>query len=151
VVDDRLITKENPRYLFPPPREQDGVRHEFKKSLMLYNRHRIIAPVQYLIIVEGFTATWWLWQHHFGNVVAAMGDSMSEAQVDQVANLTTATARVWIIGDGDKAGAAFSMKVAEAVTTVRFACQLSLPMDSQPTDWSAEYFEAALGIPKFET
>ena len=54
------ITEDNPRYRFPGKRERDGKLFEFRKTLFLYNGFRIKAPVDDLIVVEGFTGVWWL-------------------------------------------------------------------------------------------
>jgi len=56
VVDDETISDENPRYRFPGKREKDGVVFEFRKTLFLYNGFCIRAPVDDLVVVEGFTS-----------------------------------------------------------------------------------------------
>jgi DNA primase len=78
IVDDNLITDEEPRYKFPGQRERETVIHDFRKSEFLYGGYRIKEPLADLIVVEGFTHHWWLWQHDIRNVVCLMGWSMSE-------------------------------------------------------------------------
>jgi DNA primase len=77
LVDDRNVSDERPKYLFPGPRERDGKRWEFHKGELLYNLYRIERPVHDLIIVEGFASVWWLHQHGRPNAVALMGHSIS--------------------------------------------------------------------------
>src|ERR1039458_7636107 len=60
VVDDSTITEDNPRYRFPGERNRDGKIFEFRKTLFLYNGYRIKAPVDDLVVVEGFTGVWCL-------------------------------------------------------------------------------------------
>ena len=104
VVDDNLITEDNPRYRFPGERERDGKLFEFRKTLFLYNGFRIKAPVDDLIVVEGFTGVWWLVQNGLPDVVATMGSDCSEKQAELIVSLVKPDGRVWIVPDGDKAG-----------------------------------------------
>ena len=53
-MDDSTITEENPRYRFPGERERDGKLLEFRKTLFLYNGFHFKAPVDDLIVVEGY-------------------------------------------------------------------------------------------------
>ncbi len=55
VVDDASINEDNPRYRFPGKRERDDKHFEFRRTLFLYNGYRVKAPVDDLIVVEGFT------------------------------------------------------------------------------------------------
>ena len=85
VVDDSAITEDNPRYRFPGERKRDGTVFEFRKTLFLYNGYRIPAPVDDLIVTEGFTGVWWLDQHGFPSVVATMGaDWCSHGQLSSL-------------------------------------------------------------------
>jgi len=56
VVDDAAISEDNPRYRFPGKRERDRKLFEFRKTLFLYNGFRLKAPVDDLIVVEGFAS-----------------------------------------------------------------------------------------------
>jgi DNA primase len=56
VIDDALISEDNPRYRFPGTRQRDGKLFEFRKTLFLYDGFRIKAPADELIVVEGFTS-----------------------------------------------------------------------------------------------
>lgn len=55
------------------------------------------------IIVESYTAVWWLHQAGFPNVVAVMGSSMSEAQASLLLR-ELQPSFVVILADGDEAG-----------------------------------------------
>src|SRR5205823_9290062 len=71
VVDDSIIDETHPRYRLPSDREHDGVRSAFRKSALLYNAHRC-TPANTIVVVEGFTAVWWLTQGGISNVVAVI-------------------------------------------------------------------------------
>ena len=80
------------KYLLPP---------EFKKTLVLFNLHRLVQPVEHIVMVEGFFDTIRL---HLDSVpvVGLMGTSISE---EQVALLVGAgTERVTVLMDGNPAG-----------------------------------------------
>jgi DNA primase len=103
-VDDAIISEDNPRYRLPSKRERDGKIFEFRKTLFLYNGFRVKAPVDDLIVVEGFTGVWWLTQHGFPSVVATMGADCSEKQAELIVSLVKPNGMVWIMPDGDAAG-----------------------------------------------
>jgi DNA primase len=95
VVNDATITEENPKYRFPSRRERNGSVLEFRKSHLVYNASRLEAPVDTLVVVEGFPSVWWLTQAGIPNVVAVMGASMSPEQAATIKQRTTPDARVW--------------------------------------------------------
>jgi DNA primase len=134
VIDDAAIAEDNPRYKFPPKRERAGVIHEFRKSLFLYNGFRIESPVEDLIVVEGFTATWWLEQHSFAPVVATMGSDCSATQAELIASLVKPNGRVWLMPDGDAAGLRYAQSVLSQVAPHRFIRWVKLDDGQQPTD-----------------
>src|SRR5579862_5307441 len=138
VVDDSLITEDNPRYRFPGERERDGKRFEFRKSLFLYNGFRIQAPVDDLLVVEGFTGVWWLVQNGLSDVVATMGSDCSEKQVELIFSLVKPDGRVWIVPDGDKAGERYAQTLLSLISPHRFVRWVRLDKDRQPTDLTAE-------------
>ena len=106
LADDSAIDSDHPKYMFPGKREHDGKRHEFHKSDILYNSEFLNheQPCQDLIIVEGFTDVWWLWQNGFKNVAAVLGSSCSDKQAEHISMHTHYNGGVWIMTDGDKAG-----------------------------------------------
>lgn len=144
VVDDAMVNKDNPRYLLPGKREHDGVLHEFRKGLFLYNGHRIRKPVEHLVIVEGFTAVWWLAQHGYPNVVALMGSTFTMEQIDLIHSLITLDGHVWIMADGDAAGYRCGGLLAVELAKGAYTRLVTMAADVQPTDLSPELLQEAL-------
>ena len=138
VVDDTTINEDNPRYRFPGKRLRDETVFEFRKTLFLYNGFRIKAPVDDLIVVEGFTSVWWLTQHSLPNVVATMGSDCSEQQAELIVSLVNPSGHIWIMADADPAGDRFAESVLTRVSPHRFVRWVKLKKDCQPTDLSAE-------------
>ncbi len=144
LIFDEAIDAENPKYLFPSKRERNGQVLEFAKSLFLYNGYRIESqPVHDLYVVEGFPATWWLWQSGFTNVVGLMGSSCSVDQGKLIVDLVHRNGRVWILTDGDAAGIRCAHSLFEEVGSKRFCCWVRLS-EGQPTDCSPEELGAML-------
>jgi len=138
VVNDSAITEDNPRYKLPGEREREGKLHEFRKTLFLYNGHRIGGPVDDLVVVEGFPGVWWLDQHGIINVVATMGADCSERQAELIVSLVKPAGTVWILSDGDKAGDRHAHAVLALVSPYRLIRWLKLSDGKQPTDLSGE-------------
>ena len=134
LVDDDKVDAQHPKYKLPPPRERDGTRYEFHKSLVLYNLNRIERPTDDLIVVEGFPSVWWLTQHGFPNVVALMGGSCSPEQARLIIDATPASGRIWCLPDGDEAGERCAQGVLAAVAPHRWVRWPRLPEGQQPTD-----------------
>jgi DNA primase len=138
VVDDSKITEDNPRYRFPGERKRDGKIFEFRKTLFLYNGHRLKAPLDDLIVVEGFTGVWWLDQNGLSNVVATMGADCSEKQAELIVSLVKPGGAVWIMPDGDKAGERHAQTLLTLIAPHRAMRWLKLPEGKQPTDLTGE-------------
>jgi DNA primase len=134
VVDDNAIGQDNPRYRFPSKRQRNGVYHEFKKSLFLYNAFRLQAPVDELILVEGFTAVWWLHQNGLPNVVATMGVECSGRQLEIIASVLKPSGRLWLMPDGDDAGQRLGQSVVGQISIHRFVRWIKLEEKCQATD-----------------
>jgi DNA primase len=134
VVDDAVINEDNPRYRFPGERKRDGTIIEFRKTLFLYNGYRIKAPVNDLIVVEGFTGVWWLDQNGLSNVVATMGADCSEKQAELIVSLVKPSGIVWIMPDGDKSGERHAQTLLTILSPHRAIRWLKLPEGKQPTD-----------------
>jgi DNA primase len=134
LVDDDKISDENPKYRFPGERDREGVHHEFRKSLLLYNAHQITPPVHDLVIVEGFASVWWLVQNGHRHVVAIMGSSCSPKQAAMIARLLDADGRVWAFTDGDDAGRACAASLFTELGAQRFVRWIKLDQGRQPTD-----------------
>jgi len=134
LTKDAEISEEHPKYRFPGNREKDGVTLEFHKSLLLYNAHRITEAVDHLFVVEGFPATWWLWQAEYRNVVALMGSSCSKEQGELIVGLVKHDGKVWLMPDGNEAGVRCAMNLVEHVAPHRFVRWVRLGENEQPTD-----------------
>lgn len=135
VVDDRAVNAENPRYKFPGVREAKGVRHEFHKSAFLYNGHAISKPVNDLVVVEGFTALWWLWQHGYHNTVGLMGSDCSDTQAALILERSKPKGRIWYFADGDTAGVKCAKDTLAMLATSRLV-RLVIADGRQPTDFT---------------
>jgi hypothetical protein len=144
VVDNDAINEDNPRYLFPGSRERDGNVFEFRKSLFLYNGFRITAPVDQLIIVEGFPSVWWLHQNGTTNVVATMGGSLSDEQAAIVVEKVSESGIVWIFSDGNKAGERFETSIFTRIAPIRAVRLLRSSEGKQPTDYIPEELQKRL-------
>lgn len=144
VVDDSLITEDNPRYRFPGERKRDGKIFEFRKTLFLYNGWRIKGPVDNLVVVEGFTSVWWLDQNGLPDVVSTMGADCSEKQAELIVPLVKPDGMVWIMPDGDKAGERHVQTLLMLVSPHRAMRWLKLPDGKQPTDLPGEELRTRL-------
>ncbi len=145
IVDDAKINADCPRYLFPSDREKDGVNYRFKKSELLYNGHRALALGRKgIIIVESYTAVWWLHQAGFPNVVAVMGASMSDAQATLILTRFAPSFAV-VLADGDAAGARMAESALVHLAPALWIRWERLTENQQPTDLSATELQAKLG------
>ncbi len=144
VVDDTLVSEENPKYRFPGKRERNGIIHEFRKSTFLYNAHRISAPVEHLGVVEGFASVWWLFQAGISNAVATMGAACSVEQAKAIVSLVAPSGRVSVISDGDEAGIRWAESILIQIAPHRLIRWMKLKHGVQPTSLPAselkEYF-----------
>lgn len=138
VVEDTTITEDNPRYRFPGERKRDGKVFEFRKTQFLYNGHRIKAPVDDLIVVEGFTGVWWLDQNGLPDVVATMGADCSERQAELIVSLVKPDGRVWIAPDGDPAGERHAQTLLLRISPHRLLRWVKMADGKQPTDLARE-------------
>jgi DNA primase len=144
VVDDTLIDENTPRYRFPSSRERHSKVFEFRKTRFLYNGFRITAPVDDILVVEGFTSVWWLNQNGFPNVVATMGADCSERQAELIVSLLNPAARVWIVPDGDSAGERLAQSSLLLLSPHRLVRWIKLEKDKQPTDYPAAFYHECL-------
>jgi hypothetical protein len=126
----RALEGEKPKYKFPA---------NFKKSLELFNLHRAIAattaPLESVILVEGFFDAMKVYQAGYRRVVAMMGSSLSQGQEEL---LIRHFESVSIMLDGDQAGSRASdqclLRLGKRVS-VRV---ISLPEDCQPDQLSTK-------------
>lgn len=136
IIDDGLINESCPKYLFPGTRERNGRRIEFRKSLLLFNAHRIQASVDRLIVVEGFATCWWLWQAGHRGTVALMGSACSSEQAGLIVRLTKSDGIVWLLPDGDDAGDRCAHSFLPLVATQRSVRWVRPAAGKQATDYS---------------
>ena len=136
VIADEAITEENPKYRFPGRRRRKEVVHEFRKSLLLYNAHRIVGPVDDLVIVEGFASVWWLSQAGIVNTVATMGAACSDEQASKLVSLTSPNGRLWIFTDGDSAGMRCAKSILIQIAPHRFARWIKIEGSIQSTEFA---------------
>jgi DNA primase len=146
LIDDAKVSEDNPRYRFPGKRERDGKVFEFRKTRFLYNGFRINAPVDDLVVVEGFTSVWWMNQCGRPNVVGTMGSDCSERQAELIISLVKPAGRVWFVPDGDTAGERFAQSLLLQVSPYRFVRWVKMEKDRQPTDLSAEQLGACFSV-----
>jgi DNA primase len=145
IVDEGATGKDTSRYLFPGSREHKGARHEFRKSAFLYNGFRVGNPSQ-LVVVESFTAVWWLAQAGITNVVALMGASCSEKQADLLRDLVPEDGSLWLLPDGDKAGERMAEETLVMLAPHRFMRLVTLEEGQQPTSVGKEELYAKLPV-----
>lgn len=144
LVDDNAVNEANPKYRFPSPRDREGVRHEFRKSLVVYNAHRVVEPASTLIVVEGFASVWWLSQHGFKDAVALMGWSCSPEQAQMIVSKVPTDGKIVVLPDGDDAGKRCAASVFENVGRHRSVQWLELGGNTQPTDFPVEQLKDML-------
>jgi DNA primase len=145
ITRDELISEKCPKYLVPGTRERDGKTLEFRKSLLLYNAHRIEGPVDHLFVVEGFPAMWWLWQADYRTTVALMGSSCSIEQAKLIVDLVKPDGKVWLMPDGNEAGVRCAESLTFRISPHRFVRWIRLTNDQQPTDFLADDLVALFG------
>jgi DNA primase len=133
LVCDNQISEYHPKYKLPAPREREGRRLEFRKSLLVYNANRLREPVERLIVVEGFPSVWWLTQHRYPDVVAVMGNDCSEEQGLIIAQRVRVDGAVWILTDGDDGGRDCAESIFRELAPYRYVRWAKLPQ-GQPTD-----------------
>lgn len=132
------INEKCPKYLLPGDRERNGKLLQFRKSHLLYNAHRVTAPVDNLFVVQGFSATWWLWQNEYRNVVAVMGSECSTQQGALIAELVKPEGVVWLMPDGNPAGKHCAHSLFDNVAQRRFVRWTRLDEQKQPTDYQGD-------------
>ena len=146
VADDAKITEDNPRYRFPGDRKREGTCYAFRKTLFVYNGYRFTVPVEELIVVESFTAVWWLHQNGLPQVVSTMGSDCSDEQAALIVSLVKPDGRVWAFSDGDPAGERQGIAVLSKVSPHRFVRWVRLVEGMQPTNYSAVQLKAFMSL-----
>ena len=148
LVDESLVTEENPKYRFPATRA--GMTEQNIQILQVAflgtgNGHAISEQAEDLVIVEGFAATWWLVQNGFPNTVALMGSTVSSEQVGLIVGMVPRSSRLWIMTAGDQAGNFCAESLFKELSPYRFVRWAQLRNGRKPTDCSAEELRTLLG------
>jgi len=148
LVDESAISNENPKYLFPGTRMANGVAHEFRKSLVVYNANRILLGTKHLVIVEGFAAVWWLTQNGFPNCVALMGSSLSREQAKIIRDFVGDHGYLTVFTDGDAPGMRCHDEIRAQLGGAITIDRPSLKLGAQPTDFTKAELEALIVRPE---
>jgi len=123
----RSIDGSEPRYLFPPG---------FRKSQVVFNLHRAVREAAgCAIVVEGFFDCLRVHQAGYHNVVALMGDSLSEVQ-EQL--LLERFQQLVLMLDGDEAGQRASQQLAARLRGKVSLSTVGVPSGWQPDQLSSE-------------
>lgn len=130
----RAIDGQEPKYRFPAG---------FRKSLVLFNLHRAIAPkASTVIVVEGFFDT--IAVHQAGYpVVGLMGSTLSRRQADLLA---THFDRVLLMLDGDEAGRQGAISIAHALGVRMSVSNISLEHGRQPDQLTAREIQHLMAV-----
>jgi DNA primase len=132
----RSIDDTEPKYKLPTG---------FKKSLELYNIHRVLEREErgeQVILVEGFFDCIRVVSAGFPNVVALIGCTLSEAQ-EKI--LTTEFREVVLFLDGNDAGRKGSEEIALRLSKKMFVRIIETPTDKEPDTLSPEEIKTLLG------
>lgn len=142
VVDNATVTEDNPRYRFPGKRKRNDQVHEFRKTRFLYNGFSFKEPLDRIVVVEGFTSVWWLYQNGLPQVVSTMGADCSEKQADLIVSQVKPGGSVWIVPDGDEAGERHALTLLSLISPHRLVRWVKMEAGKQPTDLSKEELSA---------
>jgi len=107
-----------------------------QRDQLIYGEHMIERQRGSLVIVEGFSDAWRVWEAGF-NAAATMGTSVSDAQIDKIVDLTPGSHCV-IMFDGDDAGQKASEKLYLKLKRRIFVDVVHLADDVDPGDMSCE-------------
>lgn len=130
----RAIGDQEPKYRFPTG---------FRKSLVLFNLHRVLKTgARTIIVVEGFFDALAVHQGGYPAVVALMGSTLSRQQADL---LCTHFDRVLLMLDGDAAGRHGATAIADALTARIRVTRITLDDGCQPDHLSAEVIQQLVG------
>ena len=118
---DRAMEEREGKYKFPK---------DFRKGLELFNLHRVAKALhrgEGLILVEGFFAVFRLYELGYKNVVALMGSSLSDEQLDLLKSVLGSRSRVVLLFDSDEAGVACTKDVLARLGMWCFVRAVGLP------------------------
>ena len=116
------------------PPEKEGkykLPPKFRKSLVLYNLHRVARDAKIAIVVEGYFSVFWLSQCGFSNVVSIMGTTMSERQREL---LSERVKGVMLFLDGDEPGRAAADTLASFLARDLWVKAVVCPDGKEPDE-----------------
>ena len=116
----RALVSAEPRYRFPP---------RFRKSLVLFNLHRVALHGKTVVVVEGFFDCFHIHQAGLPCVVALMRCSLSHHQEDL---LQRHFQEVILLPDGDKAGRTAGVAIAARLCSKISTRLVEIPTGCQP-------------------
>jgi DNA primase len=130
----RAIDGQEPKHLFPVG---------FRKSLVLFNLHRVIATKpRTTVVVEGFFDT--MLVHEAGYpVIGLMGSALSRHQVER---LVSHFDHAVLMLDGDDAGRLGTAAIHAALTSRIAVTTISLDSGSQPDQLSIERLRTVITV-----
>ncbi len=134
-----------PKFLIPPPREEEGTRLEVHTSALLYNGHELGQDLEELVVVEGFRDVWHLWQHGYPDCCGIFGSDLSDAQLLLVLEHTADEAIVTFLFDGDTAGRTCIGKSFMKLGLHRACRWVELEDGKDPRDLAPEQLNLVLG------
>lgn len=126
-TDDKKIIKQYSKYKH---------LYSFPRNSVLYNANHAlpyIKKTKAVILVEGFFDVIGLWQKDIKNVVAAMGNSIT---IQQVQDLLPYLNKVYVCFDGDKGGRDGVKKVARILGRLCSIYNVRLPEGKDPDELS---------------
>lgn len=121
----------------------------FRKSLEVFNYHRAAAAdsAAPLIVVEGFFDCMNIWQAGYQRVVAIMGSSLSEPQLEQLVRLAGSDGRILLVFDEDDAGRKGRDDALNRLGRLAFVRVLSCGSEgSQPDQLTSTTLQQLLGL-----
>ena len=106
----------------------------FEKRKILYNLNpEEIKKKDYVIIVEGYTDIFALYQAGYKSTVALMGCNIDDVQIRKIQKLTK---KVLLIMDGDEAGRKATIEIARKLIENDFTVKIALlPNGMDPKDY----------------
>jgi DNA primase len=130
----RALEGQEPKYRFPTG---------FRKSLMLFNLHRVLThQTRTVIVVEGFFDAMAVHQAGYPAVVALMGSTLSRTQADL---LTTHFDRVLLMLDGDAAGRHGTTAITATLRERLEVRPILLDDGTQPDHLAADVMQRLVG------
>ena len=132
----RAIDNTEPKYKLPTG---------FKKSLALFNLHRVDGKSKEVIVVEGYFDCLKVHQAGFPNVISLMGSALSDQQEKLLLENFT---HIVIMLDGDQGGRSAATDIASRLMHKVFVRVVDVPADKQPDQLSSEELHQLLNFLK---